>query len=167
VRGDQSVGVTWVSNNEDFAGLLGNLIEGLTLSLEDFGVGSEKISSFHSWASWSSSNEDGGITILEAILWVGAWDNGVDAGVSTIHKFHSKSLEWTFSGWELDELEDDLLVWSEHSSLRDEVAEERSNLASSSSNSNSDRWRLKVEWWVWEVSSESLNSRYKNRFVHC
>lgn len=38
VGGNQSVGVSWVSNNANLDGLLGDLVDGLALSLEDLGI---------------------------------------------------------------------------------------------------------------------------------
>ena len=65
-RGDQSVGVCWVSDNTNLHGLLSDLIEGGALSLENLCIGLKKISSLHSWSSWSSTNKDDDISILES-----------------------------------------------------------------------------------------------------
>jgi len=63
-------------------------------------------------------------------------------------------------------MKDNFLVWSEHSALGDEVAEERSDLSSCASDGNSNRVGLKIKRRMREVSSESLNSRNEDRFVH-
>lgn len=65
--GNESVGVSWVSNNANLDSLLSNLVEGSTLSLENFSIGLQKIGSLHSWTSWSSTNHKADIDVLESI----------------------------------------------------------------------------------------------------
>lgn len=137
--GNKSVGVGGVTDDTDFHGLLGDLVKGLTLSLEDLGVGGEEITTFHTGTTGSSADEDSNVNILEADESVSGGNNLVDEGVSTIVEFHDETLENFLSSGELDKVEDDLLVGSEHASLGNEVAEEAANGTSGSSDGNSDR----------------------------
>jgi len=166
VRGDESVGVAWVSDDEDLDGLLGDFVEGLALGLEDGGVSLEEVLSFHAWSSWSGTDENGGIDVLEADEWVGGWHKGLNAGVGAVTKLHVETFEWSCSIWELNQVDDDLLVWTKHSTLSNEVAEEGADLASGTSDGNSDWSRLDVKWWSWEMSTESLDSGNEDGIVH-
>lgn len=131
-RGDEGVGVGWVSNNANLDSLLGDLIESGSLSLEDLGIGLKKISSLHSWSSWSCAHKDCDVSILESNQRIGGRDDGVNTGVSSVHQFHAKSLESSLCLWKLDQLQDHLLIRTKHSSLGDEMAKESTDLTSSS-----------------------------------
>ena len=138
VGSNESVSVGGVADDTDLHSLFGDLVKGLTLSLENLGVGRKKISTFHTRTTGSGTNEDSNINILETNESVGGGDNLVDEGVGTIVEFHDETLEDFLSGGELNKLEDDLLVGSEHTALSDEVAEEAADSASGSSDGNSD-----------------------------
>jgi hypothetical protein len=158
-RGNESVGVCWVSNNADLDSLLGNLVEGSTLSLENFSIGLQKIGSLHSWTSWSSTNHKADINVLESNQWVSSWNNLFNAAVSAITELHAETLKWSLGLWEFYQLKDDFLVRTEHATLSDEMAQESTNLSSSTSDSNSNWSWGKVEWWSWEVAAELSNAR--------
>lgn len=153
MRSNQSVGVAWVSYNQNLYCLFGNFVESLALSLENSSIGLKQVFSLHSWASWSGSDKESDIDVLESVEWVSASDDRVDIGVSSIVELHDETVEWSLGSWQLQQLQDHFLVGSEHSSLSDEVAKERSNLASSSSHSNADWLSFEVAWWHWEVSA--------------
>ena len=166
MRGNQGVGVGWVTYNADLDGLSGDFVESLTLGLEDLGIGSEEVRSLHSWSSWSSSDKDSDISILEGNKWIGGWDNILHTFVGTILKLHNETLKDLLSSWKFQKLQDDSLVWSEHTSLSDKVAEECSDLTSSSSDGNSNWGKLQVLWWLWEVTSKLLESAYEYGSFH-
>ena len=142
------------------------LVDQLSLSLEDLCIGLKKICSLHSWTSWSSSDKNANIGILESLSGVSGWHNAMDAPVGSILELHHKSLERSLSLRKFDQLKDNLLVRTEHSSLRDEMAEEGANLSSSSGDCYSDWILLKVNWRCGEMSTQSLNSRNQNCLVH-
>jgi len=64
---NESVGVSWVSNDANLDSLLGNLVEGSTLSLENFGIGLQKVGSLHSGASWSGADHKADVDVLEPV----------------------------------------------------------------------------------------------------
>jgi len=161
VRGNESVGVGWVADNAYLHGLLGDLIESLSLSLEDLGIGSEQIGSLHSWSSWSGTDKHGDISVLESNHWVSGWHDVGNAVVSTVLKFHHESLKYLLGGWELDKLKNHLLVWSKHAPLTNEVAEEGTNLSSSTSHCDSNWSEFEVLWGLWEVAAELLKSAHE------
>ena len=92
VGGNECVGVGGVSNNANFHGLLGNLVKGFSLSLENFGISSEEITTLHSGATGTGTNKDSNIDVLEAEERVSGGNNLVNEGVSTIVEFHNESL---------------------------------------------------------------------------
>ena len=163
---DKGVGVGWVTNDSNFDGLLGNSIDSGTLCLEDLSVGLEKVGTLHTGASWSSTNEDSNINVLEANHRVGGGNDILHASVGAILELHDETLENLLGLRELDELENDLLVRSEHSALSDEVAKEGANLTSSSGDSNTDRGLLKVARHCGEMSAEGLKSANEDVLLH-
>jgi len=125
------------------------------LGFKDLGVGLEEVFSLHAWTSWSGADKDCNVDILEAIVDVVTWLNVRDTSISRVVELHDEPLQEFLSLRELDEVEDNLLVWSEHSSLSDEVAQESTDLSSSSSHSDSD-W-VSLNFLVgWEVSPALL-----------
>ena len=156
VRSDQSVRVGRVTDNANLHGLLGDFVESLTLSLENFSVSAEEISALHARTTGLGSNEHGHINVLESDERVGARDNLVHQAVCAIVQLHHKAFENFFSGGELDKLEDHLLVGSEHAALGDKVAEEAADGTGRSSDSDTDGF-LGVAGWG-EVSSDLLES---------
>lgn len=104
VRGNEGVGVGGVSNNTDFASLLGNGVHGGTLSLEDLSVSLEEISSLHTGSSRSGTNHHNDIGVLETNKGVSGGNDLVDAIVGSIVEFHHESLESSFSLREFQKL---------------------------------------------------------------
>ena len=166
VGGDQSVGVSRVTNNAHLHGLLGHLVDGGSLCLENLSVGLEEIRSLHSGSSGSSTDKNGNVDVLKADHGVSRGDDLLDTSVGTIVQLHDETLENLLSLRELDELEDNLLVGSEHSTLSDEVAKEGADLASSASNGDADGGHLEVAGHGREVTAELLKSRDENVLVH-
>ena len=163
---DKGVGVGWVTDDSNLDGLLGNSIDSGTLSLENLSIGLEKVGTLHTGASWSSTNEDGNIDVLEANHGVDGGNDVLHASVGTILKLHDETLEDLFGLREFDELKNDLLVRSEHSALSNEVAKEGANLTSSSGNSDTDRGLLKVARHCGEMSTEGLKSANEDVLLH-
>jgi len=138
VGSDEGVGVCGVSDDTNLYSLLGNFVKSFTLSLKDLSVGSEEITTLHTWTTGSGTDKDSNVAILETNHGINTRDDLMNCTVSTVIKLHDESLENFLCSWELDELKDDLLVGSEHSALCNEVAEERSNLTSCTSDSDTD-----------------------------
>mmetsp|Transcript_12623 Transcript_12623/g.17426 ORF Transcript_12623/g.17426 Transcript_12623/m.17426 type:complete len:221 (-) Transcript_12623:45-707(-) len=166
VGSDKGVGVSGVSDNENLDALLGNLIEGSTLSLENLGICTKEILAFHTRATGSSTDENSSITVLETNHWVSGRNDLVNKRISTIHELHAQTLERTFSLRKFNELQNDLSDGSEHASLSNEVAEERSNLASGTSNGNTNWGIFEVLGYSREVTTVHLKSVYENRVIH-
>lgn len=166
VGSNQSVGVGGVAHDTHLHGLLGDSVDGGSLSLENLGVSLQKIRSLHSGASRSCTDKHCHIAVLEADHWVSGGDDFMDASVSTIVKFHDETLKNLLSLREFDELEDNLLVGSEHSSLSNEVAKEGTDLASSAGDCNADWSLLEVAGRGREVAAELLESGDENVLVH-
>jgi len=90
----------------------------------------------------------------------------MNAIVSTIFNFHNKSLENLLSSRKLQKLEDNLLIRSEHAALSNEVAQECSDLTSSTSDCNSNRGKFKVLGCSGEVSAKGLETSNNHSVIH-
>ena len=167
VRGNESVGVSGVANNANLDGLLGDLVEGGTLGLENLCVGLKEIRALHSGASRSSTNKNSDIAVLESDKGVSGGDDISDVGVCTILELHDETLENLLGSGELDELKDDLGVWAKHSALSDEVAKEGADLSGGASDSDADGSLLEVLWDGGEVAAEGLESADEHVSFHC
>ena len=71
VRGNESVGVGGVADNEDLHILLRELVEGLALSLENLGVLVQEIFALHAGASGLGTDEHSDISLSEGLLNLG------------------------------------------------------------------------------------------------
>ena len=71
VRGYECIGVGGVADNEDLHILLGELVEGLTLSLEDLGVLVQEIFALHAGATGFGTDEYSDIGLSEGFLNLG------------------------------------------------------------------------------------------------
>lgn len=158
VGSNKSVGVSGVTDNENFDALLSNFIQSSTLSLENFGVSAEEILAFHTRATRSSTNKNSGIAVLETNHRVSSGNDLMNKWVSTIHELHGQTLKRTLSLRKLNKLQNDLLKGTEHATLSNEVAEERTNLTSSTSDSNTNWGVFKVLGHLREVTSVHLKS---------
>lgn len=124
VRSDQGIGVGGVSDNENLDILASVFIEGLTLSLEDLGIGSEQIFALHAGSSWLSTDENSDISLSESLFNLCGGNDLRHKGECTVLKLKNEALEEIFSRWEFEELKNDLLVRSEHAALRNHEAED-------------------------------------------
>lgn len=166
MRANQSIRVSGVSNNAHLDCLFSHGIDGGTLSLENFSVGCEEISAFHSWASWSGTNKHANIGILEAHSRVSGGDNVLHAGIGAILKLHDETLENLLRGWKLNKLHDYLRVRSKHSSLSNEVAKEGANLTCGTGDGDTDGGLLLIEGHGGEVTAEGLKSAHEDVIIH-
>ena len=166
VRADEGIGVGWVADNAHLHGLLGNSVDRCTLGLEDLGVGLEEVRALHAGATRLGTDKDGNIGILEANHGVGGGDDISDASVSTVLQLHDETLEDLLGDGQLDQLQDHLLVWAKHSALGNKVAKEVADLASGSSDSDTDGWDLEVARHSREVAAEGLQTADEDLVLH-
>jgi len=166
VGANQSVGVGWVANDADLNGLLGNSVDGGTLSLENLSIRLEQVRAFHSWASGPGTDKHADIGVLETNHRVSGWNDVLYASVGTILELHDETLEDLLCGRQLDELHDHLSVRSKHSALGNEVAKEGTDLSSGASDSNANGGLLLVEGHSGEVTAEGLKSAHKDILLH-
>lgn len=166
VGGDQSVSVSGVADNDDLGRLLGDLIDGLALSLENLGVSLKKVSALHSGASGTSTDKDSDIDVLEAYEGVRGGNDLLNTGVRAIVELHDEALEKLLGGGQLNKLKDDLLVRSEHSALSNEVAKEAADLSSGAGDGNANGGLLEVARDSGEVSAELLKSVDQDVVLH-
>lgn len=166
VRADECVSVGGVADNGDLDCLLCDLIDGLTLSLENLGVGLKKVTALHTRASGASTNKNSNIGVLESDERISSRDNAVHARVGAIVQLHDEALENLLGLRKLDKLKDDLLVRAEHPALSNEVAKEVADLTSGASDSDADGGLLEVLGDGREVSAEGLKSANEDVVFH-
>jgi hypothetical protein len=117
VRSNESVSVGRVTHNENLHILLRELVEGLTLSLEDLGVLVQEIFALHAGASWLGTDEHSNISLSEGLFNLSCGNDTCDKGECTILELEDKTLKESFGSRKLKELKDHFLVGSKHSSL--------------------------------------------------
>lgn len=158
---DQSIGVGWISNDENFDRLFGMRVKSFTLHFENVCILLEKINSFHAWSPGFRSDEDCDINILESLVDVKSGNNTSDTSISCILELHDQSFEHLFGERKLDEMKNNLLVRSKHKPLSNEVAKVASNLSCCSSDCHSDRFLIKSLFGGWrEMPTQGLNTLY-------
>lgn len=91
--GNKAVRVARVTDHENLDSLLGVLVEGLALSLEDASVLAQQIFAFHTWATRNSTNEDGSINVLEAFLCVSSRHITGNISVSRVFELHDEMVK--------------------------------------------------------------------------
>jgi hypothetical protein len=78
VRSYESVGVGGVADNEDLHILLGELVEGLALSLEDLGILVQEIFALHAGATGLGTDEYSDISLSKGLLSLGCGNDTCD-----------------------------------------------------------------------------------------
>ena len=117
VRGNEGVGVGGVADNEDLHILLGELVEGFTLRLEDLGILVQEIFSLHAGATGLGTDENSYISLSEGLLNLCCGNDTSDKGEGTILELEDETLKESLGSRKLQELQDHFLVRSKHSSL--------------------------------------------------
>lgn len=110
---DESVGVGGVSDNNGLDVTRGVVVDGLTDINEDLAVVLEEIGTLHSGASGLGSNEEVVVNVLEGGGEVGGDDDFVEEGEGTIVELGLDTLEDLFLEGEVEEVENDSLVFAE------------------------------------------------------
>ena len=102
---DHAVGVGGVSDDESLNGLLGGLVQGLTLSREDLGVGEQQVTTLHSLGTGASSDQQGVVNIGEGLLGVLEGGDLAEEGESAVLQLHNDSLQSVHGSGELEQLQ--------------------------------------------------------------
>ena len=166
VGANESVGVGRVADDAHLDSLLGHLIDGATLGLENFGISLKQVRALHAGASWAGTDKHANIGVLEANERINSGNDVLNARVRAILELHDEALEDLLSRRQLDELHDHLLVWSKHPALSNEVAKEGADLSSGASDSDADGRLLLVENHGREVAADGLESAHEDFVLH-
>ena len=134
---NQSVSVRGVPNDDDLGCGLGNAVEDLTLSAEDGSIGLQKICTLHTRASRPGTHQNGEVDIFEGHLRIIRRYNVFKQRISTILELQDFAIENILGLWQFKQLQDDILIGTEHCPLGNEVRQEASDLAGSSRDSYS------------------------------
>lgn len=135
--GDQTVGVGGVSDNKSSDISVSVVVEGLSLRNENLGVFLQQVSSLHSGSSGFGSNQKSSFDVLESNFEIVSADNVSQKREGTISQLHSDSGKSLLSLRDIDKMEDDGLIVSEHVSVGDSEKHGVADLTGGSSNSDS------------------------------
>ena len=113
VRADQRVRVGRVAHDEDLHRLLGVLVEGLALGLEDLDVGGEQVLALHALLAGHGADEEGGVDVLEGDGGVVGGDDAADERHGAVVQLHDDAVEHAHRGGDVQQVEDDGLVLAE------------------------------------------------------
>lgn len=155
---NEGVGVGRIAYNEHLDVLLSELIDGFALGLEDLSVRGQEVLALHAGATRLSPDKDGNISLVEGLLHLGGRTNVSDQWESAVLELHHESLQGSLGNGELEQLENDFLVGSEHASLSDHEAQDGADLAGGTCDSDSHRLALLLLAYLREVSPERLKA---------
>ena len=93
MRCNECVGIGGIANNTDLDRLLGDLVKSLALSLENFSIGAQEITTFHAGTTRFGTHKHRNINVLEADKRVSGADDLVNKGISTVVELHDEALE--------------------------------------------------------------------------
>merc|ERR1719500_1670254 len=131
MRANQSICVCRVPDNKNLAGLLGKLVESLTLHLEDLYIEGKKVLPLHSFLSGHGTNKESGIHILEGHIGVVCSYHIPDEGQGAVLEFHHNSSKSAHGHRDVEEMEDKWLVLSKDIAGSHLIEEAVGNLPSS------------------------------------
>ena len=100
---EKTVGVGGVGDHNDVTVWLGDLIQSITLTLEDLAVDAEEFLALQAGFSGKTTNENTNIDVLEDDLGVTAGGNGVQKGIGTVFDLEDDSLEDVFALGDIQE----------------------------------------------------------------
>lgn len=138
VGSDQAVGVGWVTDNDDLDVSVGVVVDGSTSIDEDLSVVLEEVTSFHTWSSWLSTDEQSVVSVLETFAVLVSADNAVQKWEGAVIEFHGNTIEGTSGLWKVEKLNDDWLVLSEQVTVGNSEDGGITDVTSSTSDGNSD-----------------------------
>ena len=166
VGSNQAVGVCRISDNQGFDVSGRVIVDCFTSVDENLAVVLQQVGSLHSRSSWLSSNKEVVVGVLESLGLIGSADDSMEKWESTIVEFHLNALELGLKSGDIDQVQNNWLIRTEHFSVGDSEGYGISDVAGSSGNGNSD-WISPFALWGNEVdsSSESVQSSCQHIFA--
>jgi hypothetical protein len=125
---DQAVGVGGIADDEDADVVGGALVDRLALRDEDAAVRLEQVLALHALGAGAGADEQCDVGAVERRVGVGRHDAGEQRERAVV-ELHAHTLECAERGRDLEQLEDDRLVGSEHLAARDPEQEAVADLA--------------------------------------
>ncbi|SBT03677.1 hypothetical protein PROAA_1090007 [Candidatus Propionivibrio aalborgensis] len=132
--GDQCVGVAGVADDQDFHILLGVLGNGFALNGEDGAVGRQEIGTFHAGAARAGADQQADVGVLECNVGVVGGDHSFEKRERAVVEFHHDTLAGFLGLRQVEQLEKDRLVFSEHFTGGDPEKQAVTDLAGSAGN---------------------------------
>jgi len=134
VLADQSIGVSWVSDDDGLCSALSIIVDSLASVDEDLAVIFEEVTTFHTRSTGLGTNEEVVINFFEGYLEVTGDDDVVEKREGTIVELRLDTLEGVLSVGEIEQVEDDSLVGSEEGTTGDSEQDRVGDLASGARN---------------------------------
>ena len=116
--------------------LLGKLVQSFSLYFEDFHICSQKIFSLHTLLARHSSYKESSINVLERHVGVVSGHDVLDKRHGTVVDLHDDTVEDTHHGGDVEQVEDERLIFTKHISRGHLVDQRIGDLSSSSSDDN-------------------------------
>jgi len=132
VRADKGVGVSGVADNNGLDISVAVIVDGLANIDEDFAVILEEISTFHSRSTGLGANQEVVVNIFEGNSQVTGDDDFIEEREGAIVELSLDTLEDLFLEGEIEQVEDDALVFTQEFATGNSVDNRVSNLSSSS-----------------------------------
>ena len=104
---------------------------------EDGSIGLQKICALHSRPSRSCPHQDGIVSVLEGHLRISCRYDLLKQRIGAILELQDLTIENILGLWQLEQLQNDILIGSKHCPLSNEVRQETSDCAGSPCHSNS------------------------------
>ena len=158
-HGDTSVGVGGVANDQHLDGLLGELVQSLTLVLEDRAVLGQEVLPLHTLLTGEGTDKNGVVDVLEGGFQVGGTNNTINERVRAILELENNTLQSFLAERNIQKVKDDLLLGSKHVALGDQREESIANLTSSSSNQNTNGGSHNLSKFVFQKEGKLKNER--------
>lgn len=116
---DHSVCVGWVSDDDGFSVTFAVVVDGLSGFNEDLSIVLKQIGALHSRATGFGTNQEVIIDFLEGSGEVAGDDDFVEEGESAVVEFSLDTLEDLFLEGEVEQVEDDALIFAEEFATKD------------------------------------------------
>lgn len=112
--GDVGVGVAGVAHHQDLHVFLGVFSDGLALNGEDGTVGGQQVGTLHALAAGTGAHQQTDVGVLEGDVGVVGGNHAGQQRESTVFQFHHHALDGLLGLRQIEQLQNDGLVFAEH-----------------------------------------------------
>ena len=139
-HGDVGVGVGRVADNEDFNIAIGNFVQRRALYFENFAIGVQQVGALHALGTRARTNQEGNVGIFKGDCGVVCGEDVGKKWEGAILHFHDHAAQCLLCLRQVEQLQDNGLVASEHDAAGDTEEGGVGDLACRAGNGDSDGW---------------------------